>query len=329
MFDIAELFGRAYIRAQRADLAINGFRVTGICPLDRSVFQDHDFIDDEPIDSNIDSTARLDLANSDDSTNDNDKINPTAQPAYRPIDAEQAFCEESEVNYEKCHFIVRENTKSNNSLVVGPNKIFQRNTTNSVQNLASLALAATLQCTELQTASLEEELRVKAKSRAIAEVKASEIAIDSHKAKPSKVNSDAVNLFAGPSTSSNYSPTKIIQNFSSSKDDDAIEELAGPSTSTNYVSPIQLRPIPRLQKKSSNRGRKGTKPTFLTSSPYKQDLQASIKRKEDIELLKRKKSFKQELEKQNEQRTIKKPVTKRKLKTKQNKKKTEQKKNYC
>lgn len=50
MFDIAELFGRAYIRAQRADLAINGFRVTGICPLDRSVFQDHDFINDEPID---------------------------------------------------------------------------------------------------------------------------------------------------------------------------------------------------------------------------------------------------------------------------------------
>lgn len=43
-YDIAELFGRAYIKSQRADLAINGFRATGIYPIDRGVFQEHDFI---------------------------------------------------------------------------------------------------------------------------------------------------------------------------------------------------------------------------------------------------------------------------------------------
>lgn len=47
-YDIAELFGRAYIKSQRADLAINGFRATGIYPIDRSVFQDYDFIHIEP-----------------------------------------------------------------------------------------------------------------------------------------------------------------------------------------------------------------------------------------------------------------------------------------
>jgi len=44
-YDIGEIFGRAYIKLQRADLAINGFRATGIYPINRSVFQEHDFID--------------------------------------------------------------------------------------------------------------------------------------------------------------------------------------------------------------------------------------------------------------------------------------------
>lgn len=328
MFDIAELFSQAYIRAQRADLAINGFRVTGICPINRNVFQDHDFMDDGPIESNISSTAQLALANSDDSSNDNDKINPPAHSSHRTLDildsnnaaegddSDQTFCEESEVNDEQCHFIVHENPESSNSPVVGPNKISQPNTTIAVQNLASLALAATLHLTELPTASLDQELCVEAKSRAMTDDKACEIGADSDK---------AVNLSAGPSTSSTYSPTRMTQNCSSSKDDE-IEIFAGSSTSTSYISPIQLRPIPRLQKKSSNRGRKATKPTFLTSSPYKQDLEASIKRKEEKESLKRKKIFKKELEKQNEQQTTKKSGDKRKMKGKQNQKKTEQKK---
>lgn len=46
-FDIAEIFGRAYIRAQCAELAINGFRVTGICPI--NVFDDHEFYENNTI----------------------------------------------------------------------------------------------------------------------------------------------------------------------------------------------------------------------------------------------------------------------------------------
>ncbi|CAF4919936.1 unnamed protein product [Pieris macdunnoughi] len=46
-FDIAGLFGLAYIRAQRAELAISGFRATGIYPVNRHVYEDHDFIDED------------------------------------------------------------------------------------------------------------------------------------------------------------------------------------------------------------------------------------------------------------------------------------------
>lgn len=39
-YEFSELFGRAYLKTQRADIAINGFRETGIYPVDRSVIQD-------------------------------------------------------------------------------------------------------------------------------------------------------------------------------------------------------------------------------------------------------------------------------------------------
>lgn len=39
-----ELLGRAYIKCQTADTAINGFRATGLNPLKHGVFYDLDFI---------------------------------------------------------------------------------------------------------------------------------------------------------------------------------------------------------------------------------------------------------------------------------------------
>ncbi|KAL5019121.1 hypothetical protein ScPMuIL_004843 [Solemya velum] len=43
VFQLANLFGKAYLKSATALNAANGFRKTGIYPMDRNIFQDHEF----------------------------------------------------------------------------------------------------------------------------------------------------------------------------------------------------------------------------------------------------------------------------------------------
>lgn len=43
-FQIASLFGKAYLKASTMTTAISGFRATGIWPVDANIFTEHDFL---------------------------------------------------------------------------------------------------------------------------------------------------------------------------------------------------------------------------------------------------------------------------------------------
>lgn len=184
-FDIAELFGLAYVRAQRAELAISGFRATGIYPVNRHVFEDHDFIDE-------------DLPAAEGPSND------PARDITTPID------------------IIPDNPIPEQKAVVP------------------------------EPDNCLPETRVVASPAPQSVIKPS----------PQSVDGDhEANAQTGVST--------LTMN----------DSIVSPSTSSkSYFSPKVLQPIPHLRKTVSNRGRKATKPTILTSSPYKQDLETSLQK---------------------------------------------------
>lgn len=75
-FQVAELVGKAYMRAATLEVAINGFRKSGIFPFDRNHFRDHDFAvqNDKDVENNRDGIepAHLPLPDASDVQNDED-----------------------------------------------------------------------------------------------------------------------------------------------------------------------------------------------------------------------------------------------------------------
>lgn len=231
-YDIAEIFGCAYIKSQRADLAINGFRATGIYPIDRSVFQDHDFI-------NIESSSEIPAISVQTQQADTLQIQSTLLTPEDNIeddDSDRTFVDETELNepmvsiphssgYNKISVACENTTKAD---------------VNHVPTLLQLTMAVT---------------------------------------------SKLLIPYKSPERKQDTPLATDIPDFLSASD------IAEPSTSTSYLSPKQLFPIPNLKVKSSNRGRKATKSTFLTSSPYKLDLETTINKSQEVEALKKKKNI--------------------------------------
>lgn len=62
-FQIASLFGKAYLKASSMTTAISGFRATGIWPVDANIFQEHDFLASAATDIDLNVSVRTDQQN--------------------------------------------------------------------------------------------------------------------------------------------------------------------------------------------------------------------------------------------------------------------------
>lgn len=156
-YDISELFGKAFVECQNASIAINGFRVTGICPFNRTIFDESAFIAEK-------------------------------------------------------HAQTKSANKETNSAVTS---IGSPNVCN-VNNDVTISFG---------------------------------------------IRNDSINLQQSANVSTNTTDSPSTNDEPSA-----------------HVSPQDIYPVPKVRKNTSNRGPKGTSAALITGSPYKADLEASIKR---------------------------------------------------
>lgn len=197
-FDLSELLGRAFLKCQTAEIAVNGFRVTGIWPCNRTIFSDADYITEQ-----INAQKKC-------STSEN-RID---------LDEPEAGCSK--------HSNRRLQHKLQPGCSKDPDLTFQENPSVSALNVSSSGLQS--------------------------------------------------------------NDSKISD----------ISSLTTPRASEKLVSPFEISPVPPVKRKISTRGRKASKSQVITSSPYKQDLESSVTKSNQIKARgKRNISLEKSDEKQN------------------------------
>jgi hypothetical protein len=64
-YQIGELMGNAYLKSATAQVAVNGFRKTGLYPCNRNIFNDYEFVEDATVQAGTSSGSHSFTAPSD------------------------------------------------------------------------------------------------------------------------------------------------------------------------------------------------------------------------------------------------------------------------